>query len=58
MFAYNTVFIPQGSTTPEIIGSWQFNSRAPLTTYTIQAELTPTQPQISNIINSTTILSI
>jgi hypothetical protein len=62
MWAYNTVLIPQGSKTPEILGTWQFNSKAPLTKYTIQASLSPigfdsNQNFDSNIINATTTLN-
>lgn len=59
MFAYNNVFIAQGSNTPELTGSWQFNSKAPLATYTILAYLNPNPAgtQSSDIINATTTLS-
>jgi hypothetical protein len=56
MFAYNSVFIPQGSTAPEIIGSWEFNPKAPLTTYTIHAEL-DSPSFLSNVISATTTLN-
>jgi hypothetical protein len=52
--------IPEGSHTAEIIGSWTFNSNAPLTTYTIQVSMGVghrANTLTSNTITTSTILN-